>query len=120
MAALDHAKHVADGRAGRRRDDADASGKDRHRLLVIEGEQTLFIEPLLELFERELKRADSFGFYIVDDKLVLAARLVQAHPAPADDLDAVLQRELEETLGRAEKDGPDLALLVLQGEVGVT
>ena len=61
-------------------------------------EQPFLLEPGLQLLERQLERADTFGFDVFEDKLVFTARFVDAHPAAADHLYSVLQRELERSL----------------------
>jgi hypothetical protein len=120
MAPFDHAQYVVDGRTGRRCYDPDTPGKERERFLVARVEKPFLPEPGLELLECQLKRTHAFGFDVFKDELILAARFVDAHPASANHLHAVLERELDVPLRRAEEDGPYLALFVLEREVGMT
>ena len=93
VAPLEDPQDVADGRARRRGDDADRPRPEGQLPLALLVEQALGPELLLELFEGELEGALALGLDLVDEELVVAAGLVDADLAPADDLEPVLEVE---------------------------
>ena len=56
-------------------------------------EQSFRREPLLELIEGELQRAEPLGLEVLADDLILALRVVDADAAARDDAQAVLRLE---------------------------
>ena len=66
------------GRAG--------SGRLRRRI-----EQPFGRQPLLELLERELQRAEALRLQVLADELILALRVVDADASARDDAEAVLR-----------------------------
>ena len=56
-------------------------------------EQPFGLQPLLQLLERELQRAEPVRLQVLADELVFALRLVDAEPAARDDVQAVLGLE---------------------------
>jgi hypothetical protein len=119
VAALEDAEDVADGRARGRRDDADRPRPEGQLALPLLVEQALGPELLLELLEAELERPLALGLDEIDVELVVAAGLVDADLAPADDLEAVLEVEGDLAGRRLPHDGLDDALLVLEAEEDV-
>ena len=93
--ASQHVDDVADGGAVERRDDADLSRQRRQRPFARGVEQSLFLEPLLQLIEGELERAETLGLQVLADELILALRLVDGNLAAGDDLEAVGRLELQ-------------------------
>ena len=119
VAALEDTEHVADGGAGRRGDDPDRPGPERELPLAPVIEKALGLELLLELFESELEGALALGLDEVDVELVVAAGLVDADLAPADDLEPVLELKGDLAGRRLPHDGLDDALVVLEIEEDV-
>ena len=56
----------------------------RQRPLARRLEQPLGLQPLLQLLECELQRAEAVRLQVIADDLVLALRLVDAEPAARD------------------------------------
>ena len=83
-------QHVADRRAGRRRDQADALRILRQRPFPFRREQPFRRELLLEFLKRDLQRADALQFHRAHDELILPARLINRHVALQQNLLAVL------------------------------
>ena len=54
------------------------AGQRRQRPLARRVEQPLGLQPLLQLLERELQRAETVRLHVLADELVLALRLVDA------------------------------------------
>ena len=82
-------------------------------------EQPLAREPLLELVEGELPRAEALGLEVLADDLIFALRVVDADAAARDDAQAVLRLEAQVAKGRAEHHALDLRVGVLEREVHV-
>ena len=95
IAAAQHLDDVAHGRAVERRDDADLARQRRQRALAALVEQPFACEPLLELIERELQRAEALGLEVLADDLILALRVVDADAAARDDAQSVLRLEAQ-------------------------
>ncbi len=83
-------------------------GSDGQRPLAPRVEQPLGREPLLELIEGELQRAEPFRLQVLADDLVLALRVVDADAAARDDAQAVLRLEAQVAQRRAEHHALDL------------
>ena len=82
-------------------------------------EQPFGLQPLLQLLEGELQRAEPVRLEVLADELILALRLVDAEPAARDDVQAVLRLELQVADRRAEHHRLDLRAAVLEREVHV-
>src|SRR5207245_3846622 len=108
-----------DDRARRRGHDADAAGEPRQRPLAGRVEEALLLELLLQLLEGLLERALAERLEHLHRELVLAAGRVDAEAAADHDLHAVLGAEADEARGRLPHHGPDLRLVVLEGEIPV-
>src|SRR5882762_3395896 len=108
---------VAHSGAARRRDNADAAGKKRQRLLARRVEKAFGFEAFLQLLERELERAETNGLQIFHVNLILAARFVDAEGTAHGHLQAVFGTELDAALLLFEKDAADLRAIVFQCEV---
>ena len=91
------AEDVAQRRAVERRDDADASRQHGQRALATRVEEAFGAEPLLQLLEGQLERAEAVRLERVADDLVLALGGIHADAAARDDVLAVFGRELEQT-----------------------
>src|SRR5690606_33419722 len=76
-AAPQRRQHVADRRARRRRDDADAFRYARQRALAFGIEQSLRLQAPLQRLETATQQAFARFLDLVDDELELAARLVE-------------------------------------------
>src|SRR5262249_33850876 len=118
-ASANDVQDVAQGRAAGRCDDADRPGKRGNRTLPRLIEQSLGFEPLLELLERELERAQPLGLHEPDHQLVLAAGRVYVEPAKDENLEPVLGHESYAPPATAEQHTPELRQIVLQREVRV-
>lgn len=94
-----------------------ARGKERERFLAGGLEQTLSGEFLLELFERQLKRAQAGGLQIFHVELILAPRLVYAQVAARDHRNAVLRFKFQITRLVAKAHGPKLSARILKREI---
>jgi len=89
----------------------------RERLLTVKLEEAFLLEASFELLKGELERPHALGFDVIENKLVLTARFINADPAAAQHLYPVLKRELEKSKGGTEHDRPDLGLFVLEGKI---
>src|SRR5690606_21101753 len=116
-AALQRRQHVANRRAGRRRDDADALRHARQRALALRIEQPLGLELALQRLEAASQQPFAGFLDLVDDELELAAGFVKADPRADDDLLAVLEREAEVARGLTEHRAAYLRVRVLQRPV---
>ena len=95
VAAAQDVDDVADRGAVERGDDADLAGKRRQRTLARLVEQSFGGQPLLQLIEGELQRAEAFRLEVLADDLVLALRVVDADAAARDDAQSVLRLETQ-------------------------
>ena len=93
--------------------------KARQRAFALVVEQALGGQLLLALLEGQLQRAVALRLHGFDVELVLAARLVDADPAAAQDLQPVLGLHLEVHGVLPEADAFELRLIVLEREVVV-
>ena len=98
-------------------DEADPAGEKWQRPFPGLIEQTLTRQFLFQLLERDLERADPFGLQVVEHHLILATRLVDRQAPPDDHLEAFLQGKPKTLCPRPEQHGPDLAALILEGEI---
>ena len=71
-------------------------------------EQPFGLQPLLQLVERELQRAEALRLEVLADELVLALRLVDRDAPARDDAQAVGRLELQVAQRRAEHDAAHL------------
>src|SRR6185312_10514492 len=108
---------VANRGAVERRDDADLARQRRQRALLRRIEQALRLQPLLQLLERELERAESLRLEMLADDLILALRLVDGDLPARHDPKAVDRLELEVAQGRAEHQPFEQRRGVFQREV---
>ena len=116
-APADDVEHVADGRAGGRGHDADHAGEGGQRALARLLEETLGLEPALELLEGVLERADPLGLEQLDDQLIFAARGIEIEAAEGEHFHAVLGLEAHAPAAATEEHRAELCRLVLQGEI---
>ena len=119
IAAPQHPDDVAQRRAVERGDDADAARQRRQRPLARLVEQALGGQPVAQLLEGQLQRAQPARLHVLADQLVLAARVVDAEPAAGHDVHAVLGLEAQQLQRRAEHHALHLRVGVLEGEVEV-
>ena len=82
-------------------------------------EQSLGRQPLAQLAQRQLERAQALGLDLVDDELIAAARGVDVEIALADHFQAVVQVESHPAGRRAPHHGANLRLIVLERQVAV-
>ena len=66
------------------------------------------LQPLLQLFEGELQRAEALRLEVLADELILALGLVDRDAAARDDAQAVGRLELQVAQRRPEDDAADL------------
>ena len=94
--------------------DADAARQLRYRALARGVEQAFGREPAFQLLEPAAQHAFAGFLDVVDDELILAARLVEARARAHEDLLAVRELEAEAARGQAEHRAAHLRLGVLQ------
>ena len=119
VAPAEHLDDVADRRAVERGDDADLARQRRQRPLARGVEQPFGLQPLLQLIEGELQRAEPLRLEVLADELIFALGLVDRDAAARDDVQAVVRLELQVAQRRAEHHALDLRAGVLQREVQV-
>ena len=112
--------NVPYGRALWGRHHANAARQHGQRLLAPLFEQAFGFEALLELFERQLQRADAGRLDVLHVNLIFAARLVHADRSAHDKLQPVLGTELQPHRLAAEADTLHLGLGILQREIEMT
>ena len=78
------------------------------------------LQPLAELLERQLERADPARFETAHDQLQVAPRRVDRDLGLRDDLEALFQTEADVPRVAAEERAAHLPVFVLEREVGVT
>ena len=115
----EHVDDVANRSAFERRDDADLAGQRRQRPLARGVEKTLLLQPLLELIEGELQRAEPVRLQVLAHELILALRLVDRDASARDDAQAVGRLEFQISQRRTEDDATHLRTRILQREVQV-
>jgi len=116
-AALRDVQDVPDDGARGRGDNPDPRRKEGDGLFVRGVEEPFGLKPGFQLLEGDLQGARTLGLGVVQDELVLAAGPVYVHPRPAEDVHPILEIELERAGDGAEEHRPDLAFLILEGEV---
>ena len=94
-AAPQHFQEIADGRAGGTGHECDPPREPRQGPLAARIEQAFGGQPLVQLAERQLQRADAQRLDLADDQLVHAARRINVDVPAADNLLAVLQIETQ-------------------------
>ena len=93
-----------------------SAGSGRLRRAI---EQPFRAQPLLQLIERQLQRAEPLRLEVLADDLVFALRVVDADPAARHDVQPVLRLEAQRAQRRAEHHAFDLRAAVLQREIHV-
>ena len=114
-----HVDDVANRGAFQRRHDSDLARERGQRTFPRAVEESFRFEPLLQLIEGQLQRAQAVRLEMLADQLILALRLVHRNPAARDDAQAVHRLELEVAQRRPEHEPAQLAGGVLQGEIQV-
>ena len=122
--AIDAVKRGDAGGAGRRRHDADPRRQERKGFLAGRVEKALRIEAGLELFEGLLQGPQPPRLNGIDDELVFAPGRIDGQSRPADEahplFDLESARAAADLVERTpENHRPDLAFVVLEGEVDV-
>ena len=110
---------VAHRRAGGRRDDADPPRQARQGPLALCGEQSFLAESCAQLLELPFQGAQAGVFHVIDDELVLAARLVQPDAGPHQHLLAVPRGEGAQHISLPEHGAANLSGGVLQRKIPV-
>ena len=116
-APLQNTQDVADGRAGGRSDHADPLWQHRQLLLALLIEQTCFSEPLFQLFECKLQRAQANRLDVAHVNLIFTARLVHAERTAHGDLQPIFGAEFQAADLIAEADAANLRACVFQSEI---
>ena len=117
VSASEDLENVVDGGAIERGDDPDLARQRGQRALARRVEQPFLLQTRLELFERQLQRAESLWFEMLADQLVLAFGLVHRYAAARHHLQSVFRLELQIPERGAKDDAFDLRSGVLQREV---
>src|SRR5205823_3829689 len=86
---------VANRCAVERRDDANLAGQRGQRPFPRGVEEPLAVQPLLQLIEGELQRAEAMRLQVLADQLVLALGLIDRHASTRDHALAVGWLELQ-------------------------
>src|SRR2546425_533394 len=117
IAAAKDLDDVADRRAVERCDDADFPGEHRQRTLPARIEQAIFLEPLLQLIEGQLERAETLRLEMLADELVLALRFVHRDAPARHDVQAIGRLELQVAQCGPENHAANLRRRILQREI---
>jgi hypothetical protein len=117
--APQHFQDVAQRRAVERGHDPDPPRQGGQRALSLRIEQPFGLQPLLQLLERQLQRAQAVRLHVLADDLVFTFRLVDAETAARDDVQTVFGLEAQIAHRRPEHDGLDLRAAILQREIHV-
>src|SRR5208282_5297416 len=80
-------------------------------------EQALFLEPLFQLLESQLKSAQADRLHVADVDLILAARFVNAERSAHGDVQTVLGPEFQPAKLIAKTNAANLRARVLQSEI---
>ena len=120
VAAAQGGEGIVDGGAARAGDDADLSRRGRDGALARGIETTFGGEHVAAAFEFGFERADARRFNLVEDELVVAARLIEGGAAMHAHREAVGQfarRQAEAVAVALEQRAGDLRRIILEGEV---
>ena len=88
-ASRDNVENVANGGAGRRSNDTDATRKNRQRALQFFRKQSFSLQTIAQLFERDPQGARADRIERVNDELILATRRVDRKLAARADVQTV-------------------------------
>ncbi len=116
-AAAEHADDVANDRAGRRADDADAPGVGGQGDFAFSGEQAFAAEFVFQGFEGQTQGAVAGRLDAVEDQLVIAAPFEQRDLAAHLDRQAIAQRLTHPRGVLSEQRAAHLGLTIFKGEV---
>ncbi len=100
-----------------RGDHADAPRQQRQRALALRGEQTFRRELCGQFLELALQSPESRVFHVIDDELVLAARLIQADASAHQHLLPILGRKGTQHISLAEHAAAHLRGGILQRKI---
>ena len=114
-----HLQDIANGRAGRGRDQADALRKTGQGPFSFGRKKPFRAELLLEFFKGGLERADALQFHGQHLQLILSARLINGDVALENHLPPVGQRAAMGHGVAAKKHAAQLRARVLEGEINV-
>src|SRR5581483_569939 len=89
VAPAEHVDDVANRRAVKRGDDADLARQRRQRPLAVGIEEPFLLQPLLQLLEGDLQRADALRLEVLAFELIFASRLVDGDLAARDHVLAI-------------------------------
>ena len=120
VAATKHLDDVAHRGAVERGDDADLARQRRQRTLAPWIEESLALQPFLQLIEGQLPRAQALRLQMLADDLILALRVVDGDAPARHHAEAVFDLEAQIADVRAEHHRFDLRAGVLQREVDVS
>ena len=118
-AARDDVQDVADGRARRRGDDADAARKQRERTLSSFVKQSFPRQPLFHLLEGDAQRPGPDRVERFDHQLIFTARLVDGEATARSDLQAVRRTKAYRAVRAAKTGRAQLRRLVTNREIPV-
>src|SRR5688572_32121369 len=119
MSHGEHTQDVAYGGAIERGDDPDPAGHERQRPFTCAIEESLGLQPPLELLERRLQCPESKRLQRVADELILTLDLVHADAPARDHPHPVFRTKAKLTERRPEHHRPHLRRIVLQREIEV-
>src|SRR5882724_2633588 len=112
-------QYVPKGGPSRRGDYTNTPRETRQAALVLEREQALSCEFCLEAFELPLEGTDTRFFQVLDDELILAARLVETQPAAREDVLPGLRGESHSHISLAKHRAAQLCIPIFHREVPV-
>src|SRR5258707_4230583 len=118
-ASRNYIDDVANGGAGGRSDDADASREKWNRAFQFRREQTFGLHTRLGLFESKLQRTGANRLERFDDQLILALGFVHADATARAHLQTVFGTKAYALVAAAIAHGADLRELIFQSEIPV-
>src|SRR6202022_1997497 len=105
--------------AGGRGDDPDAPGKARQRALAVRGEKALLLKFRAQFLELPFQGPETCVLHVIDDELVLAARLVQPDAGPNQHFLTIPRREGAQHIPLPEHGAANLRGGVFEREIPV-
>jgi hypothetical protein len=116
-AASEHVQHVSDCGTGRTGDDGDPLRQHGDRFFTSRIEEAFIRELFLELFERQLQRAEAGWLHGYGIELELSLLFVESQSPANDELQSVLDSEAKEAGIRGKKDHAHLRAGVLDRKI---
>ena len=116
-ATCEYGQNVTDGRARQGGHEANPAREKWQRPFPGLVKQPLKGKFFLQLFQGDLECADSLGFHVIQNHLVLSPWLIDRQTPAHDDLKSLAQGESQALRSGFEQHSSELALLILEGEI---